>query len=414
MGDILTYIEAYREKSLEIHPFNIVDSLILCQLAYFKYEDSDFSKVYFDKRIGEFYRMHAENPGDIILKGMLTAKGDEKIIPLLAVGNRFAELRACRYVESFSREKELQFAAITFELGNNEYYIAIRGTDTSIVGWKEDFSMSFQEEVPAQKAALEYVYDTMLSIPGKFYVGGHSKGGNLAVYASMKLSENMQSRIKAVYSFDGPGFLQEVYEGSNYKSIQERVYKIIPRTSIVGMILEERAEYKVVQSNRELHMQHDPYSWEVVDEDFVYVDAEDSFARMLKRILDGWLDELDRDERKKIINTVFNVLYDTGITSFYELTEQTLEKIKKIMDGASQVDLEERSRIQMSVKRLLSIAKDELKNAARTERLIQLEKSVVQLEKYAMKVEKIIQSISNGDKTVHSNIHDNKRKNIGD
>ena len=188
------------------------------------------------------------------------------------------------------------------------------------------------------------------------------------------------------------------------------MYKIIPRTSIIGMILEERAEYKVVQSNRELHMQHDPYSWEVVDEDFLYVDAEDGFARMIKRILDGWLDELDREERKKIINTVFNVLYDTGITSFYELTEQKLEKIRKIMDGASHLDLEERSRIQMSVKRLLSIAKDELKNAARTERLIQLEKSVIQLEKYAVKVEKLIQSISQGDKMAHSD----KRKNIAD
>lgn len=396
MGDILTYAQTYQEQSFKEQPFNIVDSLILCQLAYYKYEGSSFEKIFFDKKLCDFYRNNT--PDRIILKGMLTREGDEKMIPLLSTGGRHGDVRACRYVEKLSVEEEIQFAAITFEISKGEYFIAIRGTDASVVGWKEDFALSFQTEIPAQKAAFEYVYETMLALPGKFYIGGHSKGGNLAVYAAMNLPENVQKRVKAVYSFDGPGFLKEVYEQANYRTIHHAVHKIIPRSSVVGMILEEWAEHKVVQSCRELYMQHNPYTWQVEGTDFLYMEGEDAFSKMVKRTFDGWLEELDWNERSKIIGTVFRVIEETGITSFYELTEQKVDKIKRILDGAAQIEPQERKRIHLAVKRLLTIAKEELKFVARTERMIQIEKGVVQLEKYTAKIEKLIQSIPRVDK----------------
>lgn len=387
MANILTYAQEYRQKSFDEEPFNIVDSLILCQISYYDYEDSGLKKIFFNKKISEYFREKAENDSEILIKGMLTASEDEKLIPVLAQGGRHGDMRACGYVEEFCAEAEKQFAAITFELEKGLYYIAFRGTDASVVGWKEDFALSFQEEIPAQRAALRYAEEMMLRYPGRFYIGGHSKGGNLAVYAAMNLPEALQRRIKQVYSFDGPGFLREVYEKSRHENIKSIVCKIIPQSSVVGMILEEHADYKVVSSSAELHMQHNPYTWQVQGKEFVYLDSEDSFSRLVKRSLDGWLDDLDLGERKRIINTIFGVLYDTGITSFYELTEQPREKLKRVLKCISNVNPEEKRFVIIVVKRFLGIASEELRHAAKEETALQFEKIVMLLEKRIAKLD---------------------------
>ena len=387
MTNILTYAQEYRNKSYKEEPFGIVDSLIFCQLSYYAYEDAAFKKIYFNKKISEYFCEQAKNNIRISIKGMLTAADDEEMIPILAEGGRHGDIKACGYVEEFCAETEKQLSAITFELEKGLYYIAFRGTDASVVGWKEDFALSFQEEIPAQRSALQYVEDMMLRYPGHFYIGGHSKGGNLAIYAAMNLPETLQMRIKQVYSFDGPGFLREVYEKSRYENIKSIVSKIIPQSSVVGMILEEYADYKVVCSSAELHMQHNPYTWQVNGKEFVYLDSEDSFSRLIKKSLDGWLSELDFNQRKRIINTIFGVLYDTGITSFCELTEQPREKLKRLLRCISNVDPEEKRFIIIAVRRFLGIVSEELRYTAKEETALQFEKIVMLLEKRIAKLD---------------------------
>ncbi len=387
MENILTYAQEYREKDYKEEPFCIIDSLILCQLSYYAYEDVAFKKIFFNKRIGEYFREQEKNNKTIFVNSMLTAADDKKMIPILAEGGRHGDLRACGYVEEFCAETEKQFAAITFELEKGLYYIAFRGTDASVVGWKEDFALSFHEEIPAQRAALRYVEEMMLRYPGHFYIGGHSKGGNLAVYAAMNLLETLQMRIKQVYSFDGPGFLREVYEKSRYKNINTIVSKIIPKSSVIGMILEEYADYKVVCSSAELHIQHNPYTWQVNGKEFVYLDSEDTFSRLVKRSLDGWLEQLNFNQRKQIINTIFGVLYDIGITSFYELTEQPREKLKMLLRCISNVDPEEKRFVIIAVKRFLGIVSEELRYTAKEETALQFEKIVVLLERRITKLD---------------------------
>ena len=387
MANILTYAQEYRNKNYKEEPFCIVDSLILCQLSYYAYEDGAFKKIFFNKKISEYFQEQSKNNVKIFVNSMLTAAEDAKMISILAGGGRHGDIRACGYVEEFCAETEKQFAGITFELDKGLYYIAFRGTDTSVVGWKEDFALSFQEEIPAQRAALLYVEEMMLRYPGQFYIGGHSKGGNLAVYAAMNLPEALQRRIKQVYSFDGPGFLREVYEKSRYENIKSIVSKIIPQSSVVGLILEEHADYKVVCSSAELHIQHNPYTWQVQGKEFVYLDSEDSFSKLVKRSLDGWLDELDLAERKRIINAIFGVLYDTGIASLYELTELPREKLKQVLKCISNVDPEEKRLVVIAVKRFLGIASEELRHAAKEETALQFEKIVMLLEKRIAKLD---------------------------
>lgn len=413
MGNMLTFAESYRRCSLEEIPFCIADSLILSQIAYYNYAGSSFEGKSFGKKLCDFYR---ENP-DIILKGMVTAAGDKKLIEVLALGGRHGDLRACCYVDEFSAECEKQFSAITFRLGNGEYYIAFRGTDNSVVGWKEDFALSFQEEIGAQKAAVQYAADVMRRFPGKFYIGGHSKGGNLAVYSAMSLGEDFQKRIKTVYNFDGPGFLKKVYENAGYRKMRPLICKVVPQSSIIGMMLETDDHYRVVYSMADAITQHDPYTWELNGNDFEYRDVVDVLSGLVKRALDGWLEVLPVEERKKIINTVFDVVYNTGINWFYEISEQRFEKIRALLNSASNVDPEERKRVFAAVKRLLSIAAEELHQAAREggvaqlersaaqlgkgtaqlKELVQFEKKAAQLERRANQLEKFLQSIQRGD-----------------
>lgn len=413
LGNILTFAEEYRQKSFTQTPFCIVDSLILSQIVYFDYSGSSFKRPFFGKRLCDFY----EEGSDILMKGMMTKAGDEQMLKVLKQGGRHGDLRACSYVEEFCEECGKQFAAITFELGNGEYYIAFRGTDCSVVGWKEDFALSFQEQIPAQKSALVYAEKIMRRLPGRFLIGGHSKGGNLALYAAMHLPGELQERVKAVYNFDGPGFLKQVYENSGYRNIRPLVHKIVPQSSIIGMILEEDDLCQVVHSTADAVRQHDPYSWVVNGCAFEQVDSVDTLSGIVKRVLDEWLEELPYEERRKIIDTVFDVIYSIEISEFYEITEQKYDKIRALLNNAGNIEPEERKRVFAAVKRLLAITAEELHRAAREESAVQLERRTVQmekgtaqlkelmqlerrtaqLEKRALQLEKFIQSIQHGD-----------------
>lgn len=381
--NMITFAEEYREKGFEELPFCMVDSLIMSQIAYFNYGNSAFSQEFFQGKLCDFYR---EYP-DIVMKGMLTTQGDKVLLEVLRKGGRHGNLRACCYVDQLDRAGEMQFAAITFELREGEYYIAFRGTDCSVVGWKEDFALSFQEVIPAQKVALEYARKVMSILPGRFYIGGHSKGGNLAIYAAAGLSAGMQRRIRKVYNFDGPGFQGEFYQSKGYQRIRPRICKIVPQSAIIGMMLESDSICRVVHSTAEAVAQHNPYSWVVSGRELEKADGVDALSGIIKRTLDGWLEVLSTEERKKIVNTVFDVIYGAGINLFYEIVEQRFEKIRALIDSASCVDQEERKRVYTALRRLLGITAEELHRAAK-------EEGAAQLEEYAVKLDKFLQSIS--------------------
>jgi len=393
LENMITFAEKYKGRAFSDVPFCVIDSLILSQIVYYDYRDSFFETKIFRKRISEYYRTKEE----IILKGMMTASGDEKLIEVLKKGGRHGDLKACSYVDKLNVCGEKQFAAITFSLGRGEYYIAFRGTDCSVVGWKEDFAMSFRDQIPAQREAVMYATEVMRRFPGKFYFGGHSKGGNLAVYAAAFLEEDLQKRLLRVYNFDGPGFLESMHENLGYMAIKTRVFKFVPQTSIIGMLLEETLDYQVIHSNADAIWQHDPYTWEVSDRDFRREDTVDEMAIVVKRTLDSWLAQLPLSEREKIVTTVFDVIYGAGINWFYELTEQRFDKVRALLNNAAEVEQEERKRVFDAVKRLLSIAAEELRRASKEEYMPRLEKAVAQLELRAAQVERFLQSVQRGE-----------------
>ena len=277
MANIEDYLLWRGDLTVTQAPFNSVDNLILSNLAYLIFKEivpelnnekqTFLSKITSLFKSDEASRMQYITIFDAIAAMNLATEGKDRIrvsqdIEMgikLAKTKRFGNMKLMCYVDKYDESIETQFAAITILMEDNTAYIAFRGTDTSLIGWKEDFNMSFMDKVPAQELALLYLKDVAEIIKCPLRIGGHSKGGNLAVYSSLYAGKEIQDRIINIYNNDGPGFKSSILQTEEYKNIKNKIDSIIPQTSIIGMILEHEEEYIVIRSNETLIMQHDPY-----------------------------------------------------------------------------------------------------------------------------------------------------------
>ena len=173
------------------------------------------------------------------------------------------------YVNIINEEEQTQFCAMTYVLEDKNIYLAYRGTDATIVGWKEDLNLAFSRPLNSQKLATEYMNQVAGYIAGEFYAGGHSKGGNLAVYAAMNCKEETREKLLRVFNHDGPGFRPEIRQQGHYEEIKDRIVKFIPRSSLVGTILEDQRDFEILESYGVGMLQHNAYSWKVEGNAFV-------------------------------------------------------------------------------------------------------------------------------------------------
>ena len=284
---------------------NDVDALVFSTLSYIGFE----GLVTEDLQQAQTLQALAQNL--LALPDARSRCRVEKDLVLLeaaANSRRFGNTRVTFYRNVFNPQEELQFAAVTFLLDDGCAFLAFRGTDNTLVGWKEDFNMSFQPSVPAQRLAQEYVqrFAAFSGVP--LYLGGHSKGGNLAVYAGAKCGEALQPRILNVYNFDGPGFTQTVLEDPGYKKMVGRVKTMVPQFSVFGLMLERQENLQVVQSSAVGLLQHEPYSWQVMGKDFVFGEALAEGSVFLDRTLTTWLAGLDNTQRGEFFDGIFGLL----------------------------------------------------------------------------------------------------------
>jgi len=239
-------------------------------------------------------------------------KKDLDLLKAVAESARFDNIRMSFYRSVLIPEEDTQFAAVTIFLEDGSAYIAFRGTDNTLTGWKEDFNMSFQSSIPAQHLALAYVQEFTAAHPIPIWMGGHSKGGNLAVYAAAKCGQLLQKRIVGVYSQDGPGFSEAMMNDPGYRSILPKVRSYVPQSSVIGMLLEHEEPYTIIKSNQIGIMQHDPYSWQVLGADFLKVEELTADSRFLDRTFRNWLSQMTNEERSEFFDTVFELLESTG------------------------------------------------------------------------------------------------------
>ena len=246
-------------------------------------------------------------------------KADLRLLKACAQTLRFGNTELTFFRELFLPHEETQFAAVSFLLDDGTAFLAFRGTDYSLVGWKEVFNMSFADSVPAQREALGYTREFAEAYPLLLRLGGHSKGGNVAVYAAAKAEPALQQRILAVYNNDGPGFTDTLMGDSGYIAMVPNIHTFIPQSSIIGMLLEHEEPYTVVKSSLFSILQHECFSWEVNGGSFVHVDEIDNHSRFIDRTLKTYLAEMDKKERSEFVDAFFSLLGAGGADQLFDL-----------------------------------------------------------------------------------------------
>ena len=345
MSDLFDYVSWRGDLSPAAVPYNDVDILVFARLSY----------IPFDGIVGpgfEESRPLPEAAKQVLAKGVLDEPGklnaeDRKLLELMQDAPRYAGISLCGFESTLDREAEEQFAALTLRLPLG-LCISFRGTDGTLVGWKEDLNMSFSDTVPAQIHAAEYL-ERAAALPGMIRVCGHSKGGNLAVYASAFCPESIQGRITSVRSFDGPGFQTEVTDRPGFLRILSRARTYVPGSSVVGMMLEHDEPYTVVESRGNGLGQHNVYLWETRRDGFRELQQVTNSSRLVDRTLKDWLTRINPDQRRQVINGIFSALDATQADTVREVGEKRKMAFLKAL---LEMD-EETRRLTLSALRLL-------------------------------------------------------------
>lgn len=364
---IVEYIKNYGDYTFAEKPLNHVDSLALCQFCYLKF-DGLVPLVTENKRSVTVRQLASDKDFDGLFADERFEKQNRALFGAMLHSKRFSGMKMNCYINIVEEEWETQFSAITFLLGDGTMYIAYRGTDETIVGWKEDFNMAFQSPVPGQAYAVKYLNMVMGRLPNRFYLGGHSKGGNLAVYAAMNCPEAEQERIIRIYSMDGPGFRPEVLEKYKYEAVEERIVKILPHSSLVGMLFETTDHYKVVESRTFGLLQHDPFTWLIEGDDFKYVKGLYGSRRFADDTLNEWVRSLDDKQRRIFVDTLYQVVSASKAENLIELTADWKKSMMGIVTAMKEVDGETQKAIKRIIGELFEIAMERLKEAGNRSR----------------------------------------------
>lgn len=354
-GTILEYLDEYGKYSLKERPFSDVDSLILCQLSYLKFdgivpgvkENKPSVNVQDIAAHADFQRLFADERYEKVNRSLF-----ERILK----SKRFGTMRFNCYINVVEKEWETQFSAVTFLLADGTIYVAFRGTDETIVGWKEDFNMAFLSPVPGQSYSMKYLNMVTGIMHEPFYVGGHSKGGNLAVYSAMNCVPEVQNRILKIYSMDGPGFRREVLEKCGYDKIKDRVVKILPHSSLVGMLFERDIRYQVVESKSLGLYQHDPYTWIVKKGKFVKAKDIYEGRKFLDDTINEWILSLDGDQLHTFVDTLYRVISASEAEDLIAFSADRKKSMTGMINALKELDEETSRALKEIVKSLFEIA----------------------------------------------------------
>jgi len=348
MGKTMDYLQWRGDLSFSKDPFNDVDALILSLLSYLPFKDivpdieskeeitlKEASVQYFSQR------PKPDKPSNI--NPTASSTFDAELVELLksaAACSRFENVGLSRYDENTDFVIGRQFAALTFILHNLEHgkVVAFRGTDNSLVGWKEDFKLSYMEQIPGQESACNYLERTIGILSSQFIVCGHSKGGNLAVYAGSHLNAARQSRLTKILNFDGPGFDFSIVQRDPFSRCEHKVFSYVPEESMVGMLLEPVGKRTVVASSGRLINQHNALNWEVERTKFVHGKLSKT-AKLMEQTLKTWLTEISISEREMFLEALFDMLGASEGAAIKFDPQENLKEIKNILVKYTKLDM---------------------------------------------------------------------------
>ena len=348
------YLKWRGDLTFDKDPFNIVDNLILAQLAYVDYDGIVFESRDFPIPIADVCRRYWEiHTVEEIRNRESFSKRSPFLLRPAAESKRFGNTKMCGYVNFVSKSAEAQMSAVQFELEDGTVYVAFRGTDETLVGWKEDFNLSYMSSTEGQKLAVDYLRKNFSDTTLKLRVGGHSKGGNFAAFASSFAGARVQKQILAVYCNDSPGFRDEVTSRPEYKEIMDRTINIIPQDSIIGRLLNGGRSATVVRSSRKGIMQHDALSWEVLGNRFVNTQRSGD-SIYLEKVLNEWLENVDDAARRVFVDQIFGILQALGADTLKDMKDISLRDLADAIQMVKGLPKEQQSEMSDVIKKLVA------------------------------------------------------------
>ena len=353
MGIIFDYLDQVAYDSIYETPFNELDMLMLTEITYLPFDQIVSNQISPDCTC-RLFEAAEKLPQDL---SMLVTKNRLKLLEKVASSTRFKNIKLMGYVNDIDPDVQKQFAAMIFKIKPDSYVLTFRGTDDSIIGWKEDFHMTYMDQVPAQKTAVNYLRKAMDALPGQFILTGHSKGGNLASYAASQIEPEYQERIQIIYSYDAPGLNHSVITSQGYQTISDKIKRYIPQGSIVGMMLETPKQAQIVKSTAIGGLaQHDTFSWQISDQTFVLLDNLNPDSLQVDKTLKNWVDSVSDEELKDFFDLFFGLILDAGISSINDLTKlENFNKILAVFENANALTDEEREMLTRLAKLLVDM-----------------------------------------------------------
>ncbi len=334
--NMLDYIAWRGDLPLTADGFNEADGAVLARFAYIPFE-------YFQTPPTDGLVTIRALAEQSLTDARLDRDGrwklrDRELMAALGTSRRFGELEAGWYFNRFDHELQTQFSAITVKLSPEVYLLAFRGTDNTIVGWKEDLNMSYLCPIPGQKTAAAYARAVAERVNGRLLFCGHSKGGNFAVYAGAFCGEAVQARLDAIYNYDGPGFFDNILESPGYRAICGRVHTFIPQFSVVGMLLGRDDTSAVVHSAENGLHQHDMCSWEIRGPRFAKLGTVTGGSKFVDSALKGWIAAMTPEQFELFADTIYKIMEDTNAHTLHQMRENLGGTILSIVHSVGDMD----------------------------------------------------------------------------
>ncbi len=357
MANLSDYVQWRGDLSFEVRPFNKIDALVLCQLSYLNFSGIIPEQFNGGITLGEAAHTYAADSTRGIPQefGVFINPLTADLLKAAAETERFGSILLKGFVNEVNRTTNKQFAALTAVLPTGDVCIVYRGTDDSLIGWKEDCLLCLQDAVPSHSAAVQYLSAAASAVAcgaEKLSIAGHSKGGNLALYAAGSAAASIRERIERIFCFDGPGFAFDIKQWDGFQAILPKTASFIPQSSVVGVLLSYFPYYTVIESSEANTLwQHDAFSWQIKRDEFViHQEGRTKESYFAEKAVQTWLSRLDDTERKEFITTLFEVMFGTGAETLSELTANGLAHSLHILQELHTVDSERRKELFAVIK----------------------------------------------------------------
>ena len=345
MGNLITYVQQYGAQTFEDKSLTDIDVLVLTEIAYLPFDEIvpksfDITEAISLEQLGkEFEKIkekeHENNPF------MITSERIE-LLEIVSKSQRYKEIKVFGFMNDIDDERTKQFAAVCYQWEEENRWIIFRGTDETLIGWKEDFMMTYSDLIPAQTDAIEYLKKQAETFSGTLNVSGHSKGGNLSLYASAMQEETVQNRIGQIYCWDAPGVHRSILGSEGYQRVVSKAKRYIPQDSIVGMMLESQVPYQIIESQGSGISQHSALMWNIEEDHFVELTELTKNSQLTDQTFKQWTEVVSDEDLKLFFDTFFELIFEMGVETVNDVYYNFRMYMQKFFEKAYRMNPEKR------------------------------------------------------------------------